>query len=218
MKKNLKLLILLLSIALVIGAFAIAASAAEESSAVAKIGDTEYETLAAALAGSKSGDKIVLINDATSSATFKLSHDLTMINIQANISFNFIGEGKVIMNKGLIYAGDSIAPTVRVESYGAPMEFESTNGAGIVSVASGDYTFNNLKVTADMSAAGNNAAVFRMGGNGVSANFLLNGVTVTATGIPMNSDNTDSLAISVIRMLGGSATLNYCWSGSAHEL
>ena len=223
MKKNLKLLILLLSITLVIGAFAIAASAAEESSAVAKIGDTEYETLAAALAGSKSGDKIVLINDATSSATFKLSHDLTidlngktltidtssMINIQTNISFNVIGEGKIIMNKGLIYAGNYIAPTVRVESFGAPMEFESTNGAGIVNVASGNYVLSNLKVKADMSAAAENAAIFRTGGNGVDASFEINGVTVNATGIPMSSGN--SLAVSVVRLISNAtATLNYC--------
>ena len=63
MKKHLKLLVLVLSLALIIGAVAIVASA--DNGNVAKIGDVEYETFEAALNAVKAGDEIVLLADAT---------------------------------------------------------------------------------------------------------------------------------------------------------
>ena len=223
MKKNIKLLAILVSFVLIIAAFAIVATAEETTQNVAKIGDVEYATITEAFTASKAGDTIVLIGDASTTASYSLYHDINIdlnghtvnvsggfINVKADVNISITGEGKFIQSASLIYAGDDIFPNVKIESLGAPMQFESTNGASIVNVASGNYTLSNLSVTANMSSASNNSAVFRTGGNRVSAHFDITGVYVKATGIPKDSSG-KSLTISVVRLNGSSTcTLNYC--------
>ena len=76
MKKHSKLLALLLCAVLLVGALAIIVSA--DSGNVAKIGDTEYATLANAFANIKDGDTITLIGDASLDATVDVFNSFTI--------------------------------------------------------------------------------------------------------------------------------------------
>lgn len=70
MKKLSKILIVVLALALVIGAIAVVASADDVKAA--KIGDTEYETLEAAFGAAKDGDVITVQKDATFSSNLSV--------------------------------------------------------------------------------------------------------------------------------------------------
>ena len=116
MKKSVKLLVLVLSLALIIGALAVVAFA-QDNGAVAKVGETEYITLADALNAVADGGEVVLINDAeVSSFTVNKSFTINLngntltatdsanaaFTINAEVNFTVKGEGAVVTSGNLI--------------------------------------------------------------------------------------------------------------------
>ena len=159
MKKHLKLLVLLLSLALIIGCVTIVAGAADSGN-VAKVGDSEYATLAEAVNAAGEGETVVLIADATSGAinvtksvTVDLGgHTLTstagvLFDMKAAVEFNLIGEGTV-NSAGLFINNASFdyAPKVTVTSSGKGMTVNhlATTHGSFVEMAAGSFTFNGV--------------------------------------------------------------------------
>ena len=125
MKKYTKLLVLVLSLALIIGAVAIVASA--DNGKVAKVGDTEYETLAAALDAAEDGAMVTLIADATI-GTYDVVKNVTVnlggktlttteevaFKLTKTVTFNLTGNGVVNSQGTLIKTLGEEDPTVNV--------------------------------------------------------------------------------------------------------
>ena len=180
MKKHIKFLVLLLSLALLIGCIAIVASA--DSGNVAKIGDTEYATLNAAIQAVEEGGTITLIKDVSQgsysigkSHTLDLNgHTITstydhLFHVNGNVEFNVIGSGDIKNVERLIVTNsETFAPTITftgsgegISVYQNPRKTDS-----IVQMLHGKAYFKNMNFYAkDMAGE---SAVFRGSNNGTS--------------------------------------------------
>ena len=193
MKKSVKLLVLVLSLALIIGALAVVAFA-QDNGAVAKVGETEYTTLAEALDAVAEGGEVVLINDAeVSSFTVNKSFTINLngntltatdsanaaFTINAEVNFTVKGEGAVVTSGNLITEGNSaINPTVTFEGPGLTVVHDPKVATSMVSVMAGSYVFKNVDVESVAAVSGANS-IFATGGS-ASAKFTFDNAKITA--------------------------------------
>ena len=198
MKKHSKLLVLVLSLALIIGAIAVVASA--DNGVAAKIGATEYATLAGALEAVKEGEEIVLVNDATlDTYTAKVSFTLNLngktltttnadaaaITVEGAINVSIKGAGKIVAAGTLVnQAAAAAAPVVTVEGSNLVIEHNPKTGKALFVAAGGEYVLKNLDVTSGLFAGVNE--VFSTTADSV-AKYKLTNVVIKAD----SEDNVD---------------------------
>ena len=181
MKKHLKLLVLVLSLALIIGAVAIVASA--DNGNVAKIGDVEYETFEAALDAVKAGDEIVLLADATQYNQKGVSVNFTinlngktlthtnggdaMFGINGNSNFTVKGPGKIVVVGFLVYQGDATKnPNVTFEGPDLVIDYQPAQNKNLLSIKGGEYNFKNVDINIGYYAGANHAFNFNTDATG----------------------------------------------------
>lgn len=163
MKKLTKVLIVLLSAALLVGALAMVVGAS--SGAVAAVGDKTYETFEDAVEDAAAGSTVKLLSDVTvDSGSVMISKHLTIdlngntINSYVNtlfiisdsVKFGIVGEGAINLNGMLFSSSSSYSPAVTVAgSEGTSGINISHNGESSMYIAShgnGTYNYKNLKV------------------------------------------------------------------------
>ena len=163
MKKHSKLLVLVLSLMLIIGAFAIFASA--DDTEVAQVGETKYMTLAEALEAVENDGTVTLIADAKLSATYAVLKNFTIdlngktLDVEAETAFTMdaantlkiTGDGDIALAGTLIKnATKEIAYTFTIE--GADKGINVThkgvgNGVRIVDIKGGTVNVKNVSIT-----------------------------------------------------------------------
>ena len=148
MKKHVKLLVLVLSLALIIGAVAIVSSAADTGN-VCKIGETEYATIDEAIAAAKNGNVITLLSDASINTSFKSSQsfdvDLQGYTLYANVNGSLKGSSTNtirIVGEGLVIAKGTLFDCA---GYSQDAKFHIVgSGNGIKVVHTGEVNTNFL--------------------------------------------------------------------------
>ncbi len=168
MKNLAKILVLLLSVALVCGMLVMVTSA--DSGNVAKVGATEYPTLKDAYdaAVAENGEKLVtLIADCEVTETIAITSDVTIdlagyklssglstaFTVNNAVSFTITGEGSIEIDGSLVTstttANDFTVNVVGAEkTKGIAITYTGTQSDNIVSTAIGTYNFKNLDIDA----------------------------------------------------------------------
>ena len=162
MKKHLKLLVLVLTLVLIVGAVAIVSSAADDDY-VCQVGTTKYTSLHEALRAMSSGQTITLIKDVTLNETiggnsaekknYKLNlngHTLTTnvanaIQNHYGYDIRIIGEGELVVNVSSFfnnYSGSQIGKLAVVGS-GKGIKITAPNGS-LISAGRSQVTFENV--------------------------------------------------------------------------
>ena len=160
MKKVSKLLVLMLSLAVVMATLVIVSSAS--SGNVAKIGDKEYEILADALDAAADGDEIVLIDDASIDSTYRIDKNVTIdlngytletcnnaFSVIGGFTFTVKGSGNIDSASVFVSTDKNTegAPTVIIDGSGYGIDVEVAGGV-FTSSKSGTLKFKNLTVNA----------------------------------------------------------------------
>lgn len=214
--KLVKVLMLVLSIALVCAGVAISVSAANPTSAnVAEVGGVEYDNLDDAFSKAPSGSTVTLISDVELEQTVFVTESITLdmngytisselnvaFSIEDDVKFVINGYGKINVSGKLIDSHDN-APSVTVAgTKGAIIiNHDGTVSPNLTSAAAGSYSFNNLDITSAIT--GTNAAVFHTTAADKGVNFSLVGVECHATGCTAGKA---SSAECVIRAVGESS-------------
>ena len=209
MKKHLKLLVLVLTLVLIVGAVAIVSSAADDNY-VCQVGTTKYTSIYDAYMSldSSKGGTITLIKDATIDTAFgkgdgkngtinerrnNVIFDLNgytltttanrAIQNHYNYNFSFVGEGEIIAKNGAFVSthSDSADGTIKVIGTGKGIKITSTNEP--IYGHRGNFVFENVDFNITMNSA---AGAFTGGRsseeNGFrSANYSFNNCTVNLT-------------------------------------
>ena len=169
MKKHSKLLVLVLSLALIIGAVAIVASA--DNGNVCKIGSKEYATLEEAISAAQNGDVIKLISDASISTSQQkpISFDVDLqgytlyTNCNNALSGNstntirIVGEGLVIAKGTLLNnAGYSQNANMQIVGSGKGIKVIHTGEVSTMLVSSvrGKFHFENADIEVNTKTKG----------------------------------------------------------------
>ena len=162
MKKLWKPLVLILSVALVIGALTMIVSAEGN---VAKVGDTEYATLAEALDAAPADATVTLLADVTVSETYTLTKNVTIdlggktltttvseafIEETDGLSFSIVGNGKIEAAGRVVRAEKTDAYFAIIgDEKGITINHSATKSGGLVQANGGTYRFENFTLTSD---------------------------------------------------------------------
>ena len=182
-----KLLVLLLSLALIIGAIAIVASANETNGNVAIVGGVEYATLADAIGAAQNGATVNLIADATVDTTISVTKDVSVnlngytlnttglvFSIDAKVNFTVKGDGKITAD-GTLVENVTEAPTVTFVGDLAPITIDAEGKGPLFKFNNGTYNFTNVDLTANIPGP-NNIIDTPAGSNAVINLKVVNGV------------------------------------------
>ncbi len=220
MKKLGKVLILVLSLAVVFSALVIVAGA--DSGNVALVGDEEFASFDEALAAAnKSGETVTLLKSATMKDSIVLeksleidlgSNKLTMdadegFKLLGDVTLTVTGRGEIVSNGTFVVTdnSDEGSPTVNITGVGGIMKINSVAG-NFAKAFTGNLNFKNLDVTAG-SVPGNNA-IFTC--PNVSQTVRSDAV-MNFTAVVVNSKNGINADSSIVRLEGRSALrTNYC--------
>ena len=221
MKKYSKLLVLLLSLALIIGAIAIVASANTTGGNVATVGGAEYATLADAISAAENGGTVKLIADATVDATINVAKDITVdlngftlkttgeaFTVDTNVNFTVKGDGEITAT-GTLVSNTAAKPTVNFIGDLSDIKITATGSGPLFNLMGGTYNFTNVGITANIpgpnnvinTPAGSDAVINLKVVNGVrtgaenSQNAAFFGLGGTAY---VNADNVNLLADGVV--------------------
>ena len=221
MKKYSKLLVLLLSLALIIGAIAIVASANTTGGNVATVGGAEYATLADAISAAENGGTVKLIADATVDATINVAKDITVdlngftlkttgdaFTVDTKVNFTVKGDGEITAT-GTLVSNTAAKPTVNFVGDLSDIKITATGNGPLFNLMGGTYNFTNVGITANIpgpnnvinTPAGSDAVINLKVVNGVrtgaenSQNAAFFGLGGTAY---VNADNVNLLADGVV--------------------
>ncbi|MBQ9070709.1 MAG: hypothetical protein IJY23_05115 [Clostridia bacterium] len=209
MKKFSKILVLLLSVALVCTGLILAVSADDGN--VAKVGETEYATLAAALdAVTETDSEVTLIRDAslesyslTKSATVNLN-GFTLSSSPADgdaeyafylkadgITLDIVGDGAIKLDGMLAYSPNSANLNVAGKMAGIDITHTGSINSAVISASAGSWTFTNANIV----ATPNNDYAFYMKDNSTPA-LTFNAVTIDTIGSTSTDQNSGVLRMS----------------------
>ena len=189
MKKNLKILTLILSLAILTLAFAFAVGA--ESGNVAKVeGGEEYATFAEALENVPNGGKITLVGNATMDATYTVTKSFTLdlggktlnvtttgafvINEAHDVTITGTGAMKLAGNliRSNVNAGVAYNFTVKGLEEGIDITHTGTGyGIRIADVRGGNNVFENIEIVSTSSGEGNDKVFFHANNEAISCTF-----------------------------------------------
>ena len=194
MKKNLKIVILVLSVALLVGAFALAVSAADGN--VAKVeGGSEYATLKEALDAVPEGGKITLTDDAALTESYTVTKGFTLdigdytldlvtdafvmnsaksVTITGNGTMNLAGT----LVKSTATAGVAYTFTVKGVEEGIDILHGGTGDAKrIVFTKGGTNVFENVEVLSTSTCDGKLGDAFHADNSSVATELTFNKFT-----------------------------------------
>ena len=217
MKKLTKILVILLSVAILCTALIVAVGA-ESSGNTAKVGETEYANLAEALDAAEAGSTVTLVSDA-SIASYEVTKDITIdlngyklvsdptdenkpyaFGLNANgIEFAIIGEGEISVSGRLIDSTEDVS--VKIQSDYKPIEILHSGESSdeIIVAKSGTYVLNGVNVTA--VSGGEYCFSMEDGGN---AKYVFTAVKV------VSNSHTDQKSGVIYIANKGSAEVYYC--------
>ena len=223
MKKFTKILVLLLSVALILGAIAVAVSAENDTAGVFGVDITEE--LSAGGTYTLSGDScvtdtVVVTNDLVVDLNgFSLSAACDVFKVDTGVNLTVIGNGNVYLIGAKLV--DSAAPD---ETKGINVTVKGTSARGInivhsgsaptiVSATVGSYTFDHVSVRSTAEYSTDKRDFFANGANAVGANWTFNYVdfycdtAINAT-LPSSTSSPDN-ASHFVEVTGteGSATI-----------
>ena len=209
MKKYSKLLVLLLSLALIIGAIAIVASANTAGGNVATVGGAEYATLADAISAAENGGTVKLIADATVDTTINVAKDITVdlngftlnttgeaFTVNTNGNFTVKGDGEITAT-GTLVSNAAAKPTVNFIGDLSDIKITATGSGPLFNLMGGTYNFTNVGITANIPGP-NNVINTPAGSSAVINLKVVNGVRT-------GSENSQNAAFFG---LGGTSFLN----------
>lgn len=217
MKKHSKLLVLVLSLALIIGAFAIIASA--DDTEVAQVGETKYTSLADAFEAVENDGTVTLIADAKLSATYAVFKNFTIdlngktLDVEAETAFTMdaantlkiTGDGDIVLAGTMIKnATKEIAYTFTLE--GADKGINVThkgvgNGVRIVDIKGGTVNVKNVSITSTSTGESADKRFFFVQKDSVGAVINIEKTSFFNDGTPAGNNQ----ALSFIS-LGGDST------------
>ena len=222
MKKQYKLLVLVLSIVLLVGALAIFASA--DTTEVAQVGETKYTSLADAIAAATETDTVTLIADATLSASVEVYKNLTInlnnntLKVDATQAFimasaskvNVIGDGDVELAGTLVANTDKSMAfefTMKGEDKGINVLHKGTgDGAKIVDTKAGTLNFENVEIVSTSTKESADKVFFFTYGDSVGVTLNFKNMSFYNDGTPAGQN-----ALGFIRLDGDAkATINNC--------
>ena len=200
MKKHSKLLVLVLSLMLIIGAFAIFASADETE--VAQVGETKYTTLAEALEAVENDGTVTLIADAKLSATYAVLKNFTIdlngktLDVEAETAFTMdaantlkiTGDGDIVLAGTMIKnVTPEIAYTFTIEGADKGIDV-AHNGAGygvrIADIKGGTVNVKNVSIVSTSTGEAADKVFFYAQNDTVGATFNFEGVSFYNAGNP----------------------------------
>ena len=174
MKKHAKLLVLVLSLALIIGAIAIVASA--DNGNVAIIGETEYATLEQAITAAQDNEVVKLIANAEVAESITINKSITInlngktltaphqtFKVANSVEFSITGEGTINVAGAIIHSdAKTAAPTASIVGTGTGIKVvqKVATKESIVAVQAGTFNFKNVIFDLDVK---NDASAFAVG-------------------------------------------------------
>ncbi|MBQ9069890.1 MAG: hypothetical protein IJY23_00900 [Clostridia bacterium] len=162
MKKFTKVLLLVLSFAIVCAGLVMVASA--DSGNVAMVGNKQYSTFTEAFEAAKSGDTVYLVNDVTLDEHYTVSKNVTIdlggntltaaveeaFTLTGKVEFSITGKGSIVSPETFIVSRDTDtnnAPTVSIAGDKAPIYVTYEAGSSsFINIIAGTYTFKNLEI------------------------------------------------------------------------
>lgn len=202
MKKLRRIVILVVAFAMICTGLALTVSA-----------DNTPFDLKGALDSAESGATVVLTGDATLTAAYNITKDVTIdlngytltsdsdtaFNVNQSVKFTILGRGEIVLSGMLIKSTTgSYAPSVTVKGTYAPIKI-THNGEksdSIVYTINGDFSFTNLDITAVCDTA--SEAVFKSSNASSTVTYNFNAVNIKVSGATTSSSNAES----VIRIAG----------------
>ena len=176
MKKFSKILVLLLTFSLLLGALAVFASADVSETDVAKIGDTGYATFELAFAAAMEAEEpvtITLLGNTTKTSGLTVSKSVTIdlnwytldASTCAALNFNVSEDASLTIKNGMVLYADS----------------------NFVKLGANNATFNGLNLTVLSKATSGNKYAFELSGTGTVNVNLDNSVISYASDITVNT-------------------------------
>ena len=207
MKKHLKLLVLILSLALIISAVAIVASANEGN--VAEVGGKEYATFAEAFAAASNGT-VKLIADTTVESMITVTENVTIdlngytlktlsdsgFTVNGDVTFTITGDGE-INAAGMLIENTEGKPIVTIEGNPSDIKITAESSVSLLAFKSGVYNLTNVDMVTKISASAN---VINMPND--------SDATLNLKVVSINQKGSDSSQNASVIALGGTAFLN----------
>lgn len=181
-----KLLSVLLTLCLAFSLLPTAALADGET-AVAKVGVTEYATLAEAVEKADSGATVTLLKDTAVSAMIMLKKSLTL-----NLN------GHKLNNEGNINSWVQVIDNAKLTINGT---VEGSAAYGRMNLGIATNNNGSLEINGGIYAVGDDQTVLHINGTCMSSDVTINGATINATndnGIQLNGKGTFSITNSMI--------------------
>ena len=181
-----KLLSVLLTLCLAFSLLPTAALADGET-AVAKVGVTEYATLAEAVEKADSGATVTLLKDTAVSAMIMLEKSLTL-----NLN------GHKLNNEGNINSWVQVIDNAKLTINGT---VEGSAAYGRMNLGIATNNNGSLEINGGIYAVGDDQTVLHINGTCMSSDVTINGATINATndnGIQLNGKGTFSITNSMI--------------------
>ena len=215
MKKLSKALILVLSLAVILGALAIISGAAEND--VAVVGSKKYANVDDAFAAvSEKGGKVTLLADATMSQPVEINGavEIDIVNckltlktdtgftVNGGASLTITGRGEIVTNGVAITTLNvkTEAPTVNVVGKNGIIDVTANDGL-FVEAGAGTFNFKNLNVYAEGT----------MGGSAVFMCSKDSDAKLNFTAVEVNSVDGVASSSAIVKLEGtAKLTTNYC--------
>ena len=193
MKKLTKVLVLLLTVALLCTGLVFAINA---DTSVASVNSTDYDTLADAIAAAEDGATVKLTADATVADTVTIAKNVTIdlsghtlnstgslaFEVTESVKFEIVGAGNINV-KGMLYkTASGKAPEVNLAGKGEGITLTQDKATGdpyITYTYDGTFLYKNLEVTTNYSEADGNSvyvSFFHSDTTADNAQITLNGV------------------------------------------
>ena len=164
MKKHAKLLVLVLSLALIIGAIAVIASADNANAAI--IGETEYATIEQAITAAQNNEVVKLIANAQVAESITIDKSITIdlngktltaphqaFKVASAVEFSITGEGTINVAGAIIHSdAKTAAPTASIVGTGTGIKVvhKAEGKESVVAVQAGNFTFKNVVFDLDI--------------------------------------------------------------------
>ena len=174
MKKHAKLLVLVLSLALIIGAIAVIASADNANAAI--IGETEYATIEQAITAAQNNEVVKLIANAQVAESITIDKSITIdlngktltaphqaFKVASAVELSITGEGTINVAGAIIHSdAKTAAPTASIVGTGMGIKVvqKVEEKGSVVSVQAGNFTFKNVVFDLDVK---NGSSAFAIG-------------------------------------------------------
>lgn len=170
--------------------------------------------LKAALDSADSGATVKMTGDATLTAAYNVTKDVTIdlngykltadldtvFNVNKSIDFSIIGQGEIVVGGMLVKSTDTtVAPNVTIKGTYAPLKITHTAAQRPIFIyaVNGNFSFINLDITAVCNTA--SEAIFKATNSASTVTYNFAAVNLSVSGATTSSSNAES----AVRMTGG---------------